>query len=290
MDCFFDGCLRPVFRAGLCYSHYDERRMADKPPCSVVGCGTRSRSAGFCQKHYREQLRAVAPHCSIEGCERAAVAGGLCDTHRKRRDRRGSLDPTRAHDWGGRRAHPFYQTWMWLRRRAGYVPVSEEWQKDFWRFVDDMGDKPPGHVLRRKDNSLPYQKGNVHWTKKKISVSDAASRKEYMRVWHKRYREENPDRFRHYQMKSLRGIGLEDFNVMLAAQGGVCAICEKQESASHPITGAPRSLAVDHCHSTGKIRGLLCSRCNSILGHALDDVEILRRAIAYLGRSGVSES
>ena len=58
------------------------------------------------------------------------------------------------------------------------------------------------------------------------------------------------------------------------AQDGLCAICER-----HPEDGV---LRVDHDHSTGKIRGLLCRHCNLALGNMSDDVSLLRKAIAYL--------
>ena len=62
---------------------------------------------------------------------------------------------------------------------------------------------------------------------------------------------------------------------MLDRQGGVCAICKKK-----PDEGKP--LCVDHCHVTGKVRGLLCHKCNMVLAFGNDDPDILRAAIAYL--------
>lgn len=71
------------------------------------------------------------------------------------------------------------------------------------------------------------------------------------------------------------GVELRAYNAILRAQGGRCGICRS----------VPRSarLAVDHDHATGQVRGLLCKRCNhDLLGAAHDDVEVLRRAVAYL--------
>lgn len=65
---------------------------------------------------------------------------------------------------------------------------------------------------------------------------------------------------------------------MLHNQGNKCKICETHESEFD------KRLAVDHCHKTGKVRGLLCSSCNTSLGKFKDDPEILRRAINYLER------
>lgn len=73
------------------------------------------------------------------------------------------------------------------------------------------------------------------------------------------------------------GITTEQYDEMLAAQEGVCAICKE------PCPSG-RSLAVDHCHQTDVVRGLLCARCNSGIGQFLDSPERLRAAIKYLER------
>ncbi|MGE3341519.1 MAG: endonuclease VII domain-containing protein [Candidatus Altimarinota bacterium] len=67
----------------------------------------------------------------------------------------------------------------------------------------------------------------------------------------------------------------EDYQFLLEKQNGVCAICLQPSSDD-------RSLAVDHCHTTGKVRGLLCMRHNLLLGFAQDDPQILTAAIQYL--------
>lgn len=74
------------------------------------------------------------------------------------------------------------------------------------------------------------------------------------------------------------GIDAEQYRSLLTAQGHRCAIC-----GNRPVT---ERLAVDHDHRTGKVRGLLCSRCNhDLLGAAHDSVEVLRRAVAYLEKA-----
>jgi hypothetical protein len=60
---------------------------------------------------------------------------------------------------------------------------------------------------------------------------------------------------------------------MLAAQGGKCAICRTSETIKW---------YVDHCHVTGKVRGILCHHCNLMLGMSRDDPQVLQAAIAYL--------
>lgn len=67
----------------------------------------------------------------------------------------------------------------------------------------------------------------------------------------------------------------EQFDALLVAQNGMCAICETAFSAKTKAN-------VDHDHKTGRIRGLLCFRCNVVLGHVKDSVTILEKLAAYL--------
>ena len=75
------------------------------------------------------------------------------------------------------------------------------------------------------------------------------------------------------------GITLEEYNNMLEAQDYKCAICGNEDE----IEG--RRLAIDHCHSTGNVRGLLCGKCNRGLGLFYDNQELLKQAIQYLENS-----
>lgn len=75
-------------------------------------------------------------------------------------------------------------------------------------------------------------------------------------------------------LKSKFNMTPDDYFEMLGSQHGVCAICYKSDGN--------RRLAVDHDHSSGEIRGLLCRNCNVGLGHFKDDTEIMTRAILYI--------
>lgn len=84
-------------------------------------------------------------------------------------------------------------------------------------------------------------------------------------------------------MRRIRyGIEEHEYQAMLEAQGGVCAICKQPESLVSK--GVTCRLQVDHDHKTDVVRGLLCRRCNTILGQADDDPEVLRLAMEYLAR------
>jgi phage FluMu protein Com len=79
-------------------------------------------------------------------------------------------------------------------------------------------------------------------------------------------------------------MSVEEFVWMLRVQGGVCAICGRAETVTSK-TGVLNSLSIDHCHNTGMIRGLLCRKCNHLLGCAEDSIEVLQNAQAYLKAS-----
>jgi hypothetical protein len=114
-------------------------------------------------------------------------------------------------------------------------------------------------------------------------VSEAARKRraenpEKKQAANQKYRGSNPDAGRGSHLKRHYGISLEDYDRMLKEQGGVCKICREECK-----TG--RRLAVDHCHETGKVRGLLCYNCNRGLGHYQDSIELLQNATEYLKES-----
>lgn len=94
--------------------------------------------------------------------------------------------------------------------------------------------------------------------------------KEYMKEYQKTDNYRNKNYIKNY------GITLDDYNDMFTSQNGCCKICKTHQSE------LPRSLAVDHCHETNKVRGLLCDKCNRGLGHFNDDIDLLTKAIKYI--------
>lgn len=112
--------------------------------------------------------------------------------------------------------------------------------------------------------------------------------KEKLAEAQRRYRAKNIDRIRArareymlaYDLKRLYGMSVEEFESMLVAQGGRCAICRR-------APGAGKRLTVDHDHATGAIRGLLCSNCNAMLGQAKDNPNTLLSAIDYLTQTPI---
>ena len=78
------------------------------------------------------------------------------------------------------------------------------------------------------------------------------------------------------------GVDARRYQEMLREQGTVCAICGKPERRPDKASGKIKDLAIDHCHSTGAVRALLCSNCNTALGLFNDDPALLGKAQAYV--------
>jgi hypothetical protein len=100
---------------------------------------------------------------------------------------------------------------------------------------------------------------------------------------HKRWASRQYEYLRDYHLKTTFGIGIADFNRLLASQNGVCAICLCPETVRRHGKAIP--LHVDHDHATGRVRGLLCMRCNNGVGLLGEDPTRLRMAAQYLESS-----
>jgi hypothetical protein len=86
-------------------------------------------------------------------------------------------------------------------------------------------------------------------------------------------------------LKYRYGISVEQFNLIRKKQDGCCAICKIELEIKKDSTFRSKKVAVDHCHVTGKVRGLLCSSCNQGLGLFRDNETLLASAIEYLKAS-----
>jgi len=97
----------------------------------------------------------------------------------------------------------------------------------------------------------------------------------------------NSDRLNELQRLSDKvysqyGITKADYDRILVEQNGVCKICKNPETRRDKRSGLLLRLCIDHCHETGKVRGLLCFRCNTVLGSCKDDVKLMMNMINYL--------
>jgi len=87
----------------------------------------------------------------------------------------------------------------------------------------------------------------------------------------------SPEYRRNYNLMRNYGITSSDYDRMLEEQEGKCAICKSPSTNSRS-----KYFMVDHDHDTGAVRGLLCHKCNVLLGQADDDTTVLKNAITYL--------
>ena len=201
--------------------------------------------------------------------------------HRARWKRHGHLGQTRPAGWGSKEKHPLHSIWTWRKRSIDYI-LSERW-KDFWKFVEDVGDRPSlNHTIKAIDPAKELGRDNFEWYVPIIVETNSgdvkAQRNEYMKVW----RDKNSRKVKNASLKKAFGITLDDYDNLLNGQNGVCAICKKKETLKQKGKDMPQDLAVDHCHSTGKVRGLLCRKCNTGLGNFHDSPETMLKAIDYL--------
>jgi len=123
----------------------------------------------------------------------------------------------------------------------------------------------------------------AHYQRHKANIA-AACRRWYLShkvaalVSNQQWRGANPDAPWLAKARRLYGLTAENIAEMLAAQGHACGIC------TDPFVGRPH---IDHCHAIGTVRGLLCGRCNHMLGHARDSIVTLSSAAQYLRRAQV---
>lgn len=209
--------------------------------------------------------------CIIQGCGGRPVSKGLCDKHRKRLSKHGTIEAGRPDKWGQKEKHELFNSWYSLKRNNR---LEDVWL-DFWKFVEDIGSRPNNYKLSRKDESKLYGPNNFKWSK--IGLKGLSS-SEYMR----QHRKNNPHIYKQIELKKKYGITLEQYINLKEKQNNVCAICGKSETAFDKRQNKLRDLSVDHCHTTGRVRGLLCSHCNHAIGKFNDDVELLQSAIEYL--------
>jgi hypothetical protein len=195
--------------------------------------------------------------CQTQGCEREAQVKGRCKPHYVAHWKAENVSIEK------RDGNELYNTWC--NKKKNRAP---EWNS-FDQFKNDVGEYRKDSRLTRLDKKLPWGPGNVEWRKIDLPKHESESWAEYnlravanVKLWQK------------YNLTPA------DYQQMHDEQGGVCAICKTPERDY--LNGNPRKLAVDHCHTTGKVRALLCSTCNTSLGGFRDSPVLLQAAIEYL--------
>jgi hypothetical protein len=118
-----------------------------------------------------------------------------------------------------------------------------------------------------------YEKANPEKAKAKRKAYYEANREK-----RKAYEKANREKARDAYLRRTYNISLQEYQTMLEGQGGVCAICGSK--------GNRKALDVDHCHTTGAVRGLLCPSCNKAQGLLKDDEMLVLKMYKYLAPMG----
>lgn len=121
------------------------------------------------------------------------------------------------------------------------------------------------HNKRVKDNYIKNKKSIIK------------QQKEY----YQKHREKRLKQTKIRHIEKTYNITYTEFINLLEKQNNKCAICNKEETAKERNRKI-RMLSVDHCHKTGKVRGLLCRQCNIGIGNFFDSIELLEKTIKYL--------
>lgn len=240
--------------------------------CSLDGCDRRYYAKGYCCAHYLRLLKygdplagkpikrriETRPGCSVEGCDRQHYARGWCQPH--------------------------YNRWKKCRDVMADIPVEDRNPRDGMCRVEGCGRLIGARGARR------LCVGHLRREDKHGDVMADIPIKEFLPGGPcsvpkcERRRESYGWCNLHYKRFRLYRLTPDDYTVMLAMQGGGCAICGAKPTDTE-------SLHVDHDHaccpprkpSCGKcVRGLLCSWCNHMLGYARDEPTLLQRGIEYL--------
>ena len=247
-ECVYCKKVKTIAAKGLCRACYQRQQKTGK---------------------LEYQRKGIINKCTVDGCDSNVISHGLCDKHRTNMKRNGSPVSTRPKDWGKREKHPLYHYWSDTKRRET-LNIVELWKNDFWAFASCVKDRPSkSHYLRAVDIKDHLGPDNWQWVE---GLTDA-NRKILSREKRKNHE------------RNRLNLSTEERAYYLSKAGYKCEICKADFNGNCcPVTGeeSSKSLCVDHCHKTGKIRGVLCRACNSGIGHLKDDISLLKRAIVYL--------
>lgn len=177
----------------------------------------------------------------------------------------------------------------WIEKNP--VKILESMKK--WR------DKNPDKIKKYHKKWIEENLEKFNESQKKWRDANPEKFKEGQKKWRdanpeklkesqKKWMEKNPEKFKAIIFKNMLkqyGITESDFNKIVLNQNGVCSVCGKSPGASKKNQ---TRLSIDHDHKTGKMRGLLCHKCNVGLGHFNDNPDLLIAALAYLKKwSGI---
>lgn len=134
---------------------------------------------------------------------------------------------------------------------------------------------------KNADKLAEYKAKWYQENKNKSNTIDDEAKKLINKTRNKNYKDRQKERIKAYKRISQYGLTEPEYNSLLDACDNKCTICGNAES-SKTNNGLIKALCIDHCHSTGQVRGLLCDNCNRGLGLFKDSIESLKAAVNYL--------
>lgn len=253
--CSFDGCDNKsgASRDGLCRGHHDQKRTGQEltPRRKIAPRGTNS-----------------GP-CSFEACDRQARSHGLCEGHNKQRRKGYELHPLGDQQIKSERRRAYWATMTPDERAARVAPMV----------AAITGPKTPEHIARIAESNRAgwAARGGVMKPQQRVcrgcgTTFTATGPRQWFCTTECRNLTARLTKY---------SITRTEYNELMRAQGNGCALCGGQSKGYSLGTG----LHIDHCHTTGRVRGLLCGDCNTALGRFGDDPALLRRAAEYLERA-----
>lgn len=252
--------------------------------------------------------------CSYEGChnKRSHVKTGLCKPHRRVQLQEGHLRPLRSRSrlqspvcTGPECSRPSESHDLCkehgnqVRKGQPLHVIGGPWRSDVakqrWsRMTDDdkaahvtlmraaiPAERTEQHIQRLSAANREAWRAKLIGTERKCRTCGTGFVLDDLRRWHcsKSCR-------LLYATISRHGLTAEQYYAIRQSQGDRCAICRREWGRGWNGKGPH----IDHCHTTGRVRGLLCGECNTAIGRFGDDPELLRRAADYLERAAQMES
>ena len=285
--CKLAGCKSSSYVKGYCKKHYarfrkhgDANTTIGSPKgvfvgCKVEGCTGKHSSKGYCKIHYpsfkkygdplvrKQGKKGLYKNCTVEGCNREHEGKGYCSMHLSRYRKYGTPTPDIKFP----------------------TPKGENLSDGQQKKCADCGKKKPiseFHVSNSRPDKLSIYCKQCSTIQSRNRYSDPQKRERILERG-KKWRDKNPESDVRKHLRRKYGMSLEQYNFLFEKQNGVCALCGKPESTKRMSkSNGPERLAVDHCHDTGRIRGLLCFKCNTAVGSIGDDEASAKRVVEYL--------
>lgn len=166
-------------------------------------------------------------------------------------------------------------------RKCGKRKAASQFYKNYTACKSCVSEWQRKWNAKNPDKAARYQRNYRARNREKVAAYNREWRRKnrehynaYRNAWRKKNRIRYLEQRKWVRLKSAYGLSKEEYLELLDRQKGGCAICKTKPGS--------KLLAVDHCHRSGKVRGLLCSNCNTGLGLLGDSKRLLAKALSYL--------